>query len=307
MNDEFMEQQRQYWSERNIKAMEASQRNADILLAELLEAHQRAYNELTASLTQKLAELGIDKSKWNGKADAKDLFKLQTLLKEVENADREGLIKKDTRIALNISRLDALITEIDLQIAKLSALANNIVAESKRENYEKIFNETSNELNSFAVINKEAAEMAANKIWAGEHFSDSIWTNKNKLMSKLSTQIVNGILTGKSSQVLAKELANAMRTSYSNAIRVVRTELSYVINQATQDAYIESDVVEGQEWLAAPDEARRCKRCRDKSGEIFYFKNGIPEPSVHTPPLHPNCRCCLVPVLIKPVFKKYNE
>lgn len=298
-HEEFLDEQSEYWSGRTESLMSAVQRNADILLDELFKAYQSAYMDSKASLEAKMAELGLDKAKWHSSATAEDKAKLKRLFQEAIDSDREGLMSEDAKLALDISRLDALIKEFDLQLTKLAVELNNDVEKIKSETYESVFNEIGLELDaaSFKVINKEAVEIAVNKIWARDHFSTSIWNNKSKLTRYLSTAISSGILKGSSVQKMAKELDKVMKSGYKNAVRLIRTEVSYVMNQATQDAYMQCKVVEGQEWLTHPDE-RRCPTCGERHGKVFEYKDGKPEPALDTPPLHPNCRCTIIPKLI---------
>lgn len=298
-SEKLLNEQFEYWSERTEGLMKAVQRNADILLDELLKAYQNAYMDFKASLEAKLTELGEDKAKWHSPITPEEKAKLKRLFQEAIDSDREGLMSQDAQLALSISRLDALIKEFDLQLTKLAVKLNNDTTQIKAETYQSIFNDIGLELDasSFKVINKEAVEIAVSKIWARDHFSTSIWNNKTKLTRYLSTAISSGILKGSSVQKMAKELDKVMKSGYKNAVRLIRTEVSYVMNQATQDAYMQCKVVEGQEWLTHPDE-RRCPTCASKHGQVFKYKDGNPQPALDTPPLHPNCRCTIIPTLI---------
>lgn len=292
--------QKQYWSGRTEALMEASQKNADILLEQLLKAYQSAYIDSKASLEAKLAELGVDKAKWHASATSEEKAKLKKLFEEILKLDEDGNLSDKAHLVYDLSRLDALIKEFDLQLTKLAVELDNSVAQAKKETYESVFNELGFELDAenFKVINKDAVEKAVNKIWAQKHFSSSIWANKTKLVRYLSTAISAGILKGESVDKMAKELDRVMKAGYKNAVRLIRTEVSYIMNQATQDAYIQCEVVEGQEWLTHPDE-RRCPTCAKQHGKVFKYKDGKPDPAIHTPPLHPNCRCTIIPTLVK--------
>lgn len=103
------------------------------------------------------------------------------------------------------------------------------------------------------------------------------------------------------------------------AERIARTEVIRATNFATEEAYKQSEVVEAKEWLTSKDE-RLCPFCAPQDGKIiglsetFFDKgdvvSGVTEEgksvsltigvsNVSSPPLHPNCRCTLIPVLIK--------
>lgn len=101
------------------------------------------------------------------------------------------------------------------------------------------------------------------------------------------------------------------------ATKIARSEVLRATNFATEQAYIQSGVVEKKEWLTAHDE-RTCPWCGQMDGkqigvkEVFYEEGdvirgknengktvtmtvGIDDLSF--PPLHPNCRCTLIPIL----------
>src|SRR3990167_5831972 len=97
----------------------------------------------------------------------------------------------------------------------------------------------------------------------------------------------------------------------SRARKIARTEVIRASNFGTNEAYIQSGVVSGKEWLTEQDD-RTDEFCAEMDGKIidlednFFdlgdsFKIGgrilnIDLFSVEYPPLHPNCRCTLIPV-----------
>ena len=109
---------------------------------------------------------------------------------------------------------------------------------------------------------------------------------------------------------LRKEFAD-MKVNRSKLI--ARTETFKATNFATEEGYIQSDVVEGKEWFTALDE-RVCEFCAEMEGKTMGLgKAWKPRGSSMTgqeggtlkfdyetiidPPLHANCRCRIVPIL----------
>lgn len=83
--------------------------------------------------------------------------------------------------------------------------------------------------------------------------------------------------------------------------RIARTEVIRTSNEAAVDAWKESGVVEGKQWLTTED-GREDADCAELNGKIvwnlggdFYQKEGEFENG--DPPLHPNCRCVVLPVI----------
>lgn len=126
--------------------------------------------------------------------------------------------------------------------------------------------------------------------------------------------VTNGIKDGKS----VPEIRGAIQADFDNitksqAQRITRTEVLRASNQATLDAYQQSGVVEGKQWLTAG----AVDECADYEGKIEAldgsFYSDTDEFADGDPPLHPNCKCVLLPVLINekgyaaPVNKKMLE
>jgi hypothetical protein len=102
---------------------------------------------------------------------------------------------------------------------------------------------------------------------------------------------------------------------------IARTETFKAVNFATDKSYDQSGVVEAKEWFTAMDE-RVCPYCGPMNGKTIgvgktWFKQGetvrgddgsefvADFESISNPPLHANCRCGLVPVLVG--AKKYKS
>lgn len=130
-----------------------------------------------------------------------------------------------------------------------------------------------------------------------ERFTKSMLdTDREKLINMIDV----GLKEGQS----VPEIRNAIQTGFEGeyskmqAQRITRTEVLRASNQAAIDAYEQSGVVEGKQWLTAG----AVDECAQYEGQIeslhanFYgdtdqFKDG-------DPPLHPNCKCVVLPVLI---------
>lgn len=76
---------------------------------------------------------------------------------------------------------------------------------------------------------------------------------------------------------------------------IARTETTYANNTGFQEAYAQSDAVDGKEWIATHDERTR-EAHLVLDGEIVdtraTFSNGLAYPS------EPNCRCVIAPAII---------
>lgn len=130
-----------------------------------------------------------------------------------------------------------------------------------------------------------------------DKFSDSmIETDKEKLAKIIS----EGAEAGDS----IEDIRSAINTDFGDftvgqATRITRTEVLRASSMAAQDAFIQSGIVEAKQWLTAPVACSICAPYSDKIVKLtsdFYsadssgFQDG-------NPPLHPNCRCVLIPIV----------
>jgi HK97 family phage portal protein len=111
--------------------------------------------------------------------------------------------------------------------------------------------------------------------------------------------IVSGLQEGSSIPSIKSAIREKFATYTSTqAERVTRTEVLTASNNGIEDAYIQSGVVEAKEWLTAGDP---CPLCEEYSGKVVEltcdFYTGDTEFDDGNPPLHPNCRCTIIPVL----------
>ncbi|MEA4922316.1 MAG: minor capsid protein [Eubacteriaceae bacterium] len=131
------------------------------------------------------------------------------------------------------------------------------------------------------------------KPWApdGKDFSSRIWENKSKLVNELHTEITQGCITGKPVDTMAKNLANRMGVSESNARRLVQTEAAHFASAADLQSYKDCSM-EKYQYLATLDSSTS-EICADMDGQVFELKDF--EEGMTAPPMHPNCRSTTIP------------
>ena len=93
------------------------------------------------------------------------------------------------------------------------------------------------------------------------------------------------------------EALKTARTKFESekkeAERLVRTELTFVQNEACAETYEKAGILE-YEYLSASDN-RVSKICKQTNGKRFYFKEK--QVGKNFPPLHANCRCTILPIV----------
>lgn len=147
----------------------------------------------------------------------------------------------------------------------------------------------------FQVSFEDSAKDVVNKIWCpdGKHWSSRIWTNKAIMQDALEKGLTDCVARGLSKDKVVTELAAMAGNDRHKAERLVRTELTYIQNEAAADTYEKAGITKYQ-YISATDN-RVSKQCKAINGQIFELKNK--QIGKNFPPLHANCRCTIVPIL----------
>ena len=141
--------------------------------------------------------------------------------------------------------------------------------------------------------------------------------------SALRNILVKGAQEGNSPAVMAREMRGLMKNgegifSKSQAERIARTESGIAQMAGTINGWEQSGVVSGKDFLLAPNACPYCiavdKMFAGRTLQLreTFFKKGdtlIPDGGgrpmkldyhdLQSPPIHPNCRCDLVPVIVE--------
>ncbi len=114
----------------------------------------------------------------------------------------------------------------------------------------------------------------------------------NDEMNKtIINELTDGINRGESIPKLAKRITDSVNgIGIKRATVMARTETLYAFNTAAETRYGQSGI-EKMEWLTAHDE-RLCPQCQPLDGVQFRVDSRH-----ERPPLHPQCRCTLLPVI----------
>lgn len=133
----------------------------------------------------------------------------------------------------------------------------------------------------------------------------------NETIDKLNKTLAEGIQAGENLDKLRKRVDEVYgKAERYRTLRVARTETLNASNEATNEAYRQTGYVKGKEWYVNPD---ACDLCTPFEGKTIglddtYVKEGesyedaageVHENTyddIDSPPLHPNCRCTILPV-----------
>jgi SPP1 gp7 family putative phage head morphogenesis protein len=155
-----------------------------------------------------------------------------------------------------------------------------------------------NQLNEYALdyARERSAEMVG-KRWVDGELVDNPnaeWVISETTRDLLRADIADAIEEGLSNDDLADLLAENYAFSDERAETIARTETAYADVAGNLNAYRESGQVSNKRWLTAPD---CCDECLELDGEVVGLEEDFPNDGGDGPPLHPNCRCDVLPVL----------
>ena len=131
------------------------------------------------------------------------------------------------------------------------------------------------------------------KIWCNDKltFSDRIWKHQNQLLNRLNATLIDAVARGVNPDRLIENLMYDFGVTFNDAKRIVRTETSRIMVQSSADGYSEAGV---DQFEVLADQSGVCKHCAQFNGKRFKLKDQVI--GVNCPPLHPNCRCCIIGV-----------
>lgn len=113
----------------------------------------------------------------------------------------------------------------------------------------------------------------------------------------LKARIVSGISAGDSLDKLASDIRGVFKDwGRKRAMMIARTETGFALSKATNDAYGQSSVVTGKEWITVGDDKVRHEHVMNDGAIIAKggtFPNGEAYPAEHSI----NCRCVLGPAV----------
>ena len=292
-----------YWNKR-VKEYVKSQNISDEELSNRLIKHYiRTSNEINKQIGEYYLKYGEDniveyKMLMEDLKDYPD--ELKKLIERTDEFMKDYPEYEELRDIRNsiykLNRLEALQYSTQIELMKLGAIEQKEMEQHLIDTFGKAYLNTAKELGlgkSFLSINSAVARNTIYDKWVdGRNFSDRIWANKGKLVNQLQTTIRDGFIRGDNYNSLSDLLVKRLDVGFSDAKRLIWTESSFVMNQASAQPYIDAGHTEYR--INAIIDNKTSKICRHMHDEVFKFEDR--KVGINFPPFHPWCRTMIVGV-----------
>ena len=301
---------RDYWEERQVKREAKAFTNIQDIEKEYKIALEKAKQDINKEISRITTTYmndnilnynealkflkGDDYKVW--KKDLHDYIKeYKNLLKTAPLDAQKLYLEIETLSAKSrISHLDSLKAQIDMEFTKLIFGVEDSSKNALNSVYRDTFLEVTKDLGINAIVSRDKIKAVLDRPWSGANFSERLWTNTDKLAQTVKQEIVNGMIQGINLKTMSKRVSERFETAKKNDVeRLLRTEVNYVLNQATLDGYKEAGI-EKYEFSATLD-SRTSQICSELNGEIFEIKKIAV--GLNYPPMHPRCRSTTIPII----------
>nr|DAI10998.1 MAG TPA: minor capsid protein [Caudoviricetes sp.] len=222
----------------------------------------------------------------------KDINKLEKKLLKLFKDTRKEVLNELKIIYADIEaseyakyQIDSLLTSINNALDSLYHKNKEQLTKAFIELYYKFDKEANIDLdikNSFNTVNENLVRETLKTNWSGLSFSERIWEHRRKLAFTIKGELSKGLIRGDSLQDISKIISDKFDTSFSNAMRLVRTESCWIMNEATVNNYKENGIKE-YEIMAFLDN-KTSKICKSMDGEVVNVEEAIPGKNL--PPFH---------------------
>lgn len=293
-----------YWSKR-LQELDVS----------LSKDEKQLFSELSKYYEQEYAALDKEIAAYYAKYGEENVIAFRTLLLELPDADKQLLLQNMDEFAkqypeftdllpvresiYKLNRLEGLQTSSVLQQLKIGAIEQTKFREHFEKQVLKYANYAAEKLGfgtNFYRIDSEMLQVVIGNPWCnGKDFSERIWANREALAQTLQNEIANGLIRGEDYKTMSRILQQKFEnTSQKQAERLVFTEDTYLSNEAKIRPFERNAAYTHYEYLCVEDH-RTCETCRALSGQTFEISKR--NAGLNFPPMHPWCRCTVMPVV----------
>jgi len=285
----------EYWRAREEAALELYLRTDEEIQRRIHELYVYLYDELTKQINgfyQRYATAeGITMAEAMERVSKMDVQAFQTKAKKyVEEKDFSKQANEELRLynaTMKINRLELLKAQMGLEMVDTFNDLENLLGDALNDRAIDELRRQAGILGFSVTGNERWAREIVNASFHNATWSQRIWMYQTDLKNELSMLLTNGLIQGQNPRELAPHLARLFGVSQSDALRLMRTEMARVQEDAQKRSYQEADIE--QFIFIATEDAKTCEICGVMDGEVFEVKKMMP--GENCAPMHPNCRC----------------
>ena len=293
-----------YWEKRQEEAYKAGEMQVNQYFMRLEKAFNQAKRELQKTVESFYWEYAQENSLTYAEAQKRlDKAEIGELKDFIELAMKNiGKVNQDVNnmsIKARMTRYQALEAQVDAILRQLYAIDYQAEAEKTMEEvYGDTYYRTWYNIDQYHGFHEEFAHVEPRTIetllkypFNGANFSERLWKQKDHLQSQIMESLTTMLVQGTPPHNLADDFAKKLNAKKYDAYRLLHTEYSYVVSEATHAGYRE-DGVEQYQILATLD-SKTCGICGRLDGKIYPVSEAVT--GKNKPPFHPFCRCTDVP------------
>ena len=299
---------KEYWEKREAYKLKKGLKDLKKIEKELVDEYKKAMNEIGKEISNLFYKYAKDNNlsysdakKYLNSSEFREFKRdLKSYMKFIEATGDEELLLELNTLAMKsrISRLEEMFYQCGKYINEVYENTNKrlTVAYSStiKDNYYQTIYDIHKAIGvgvSFSYIDNDMIKEILAFPWSGRSYSQNLWINRTKLKNAMVQELTQMIIQGKGVRETSKALSKRLEADYKNCVRLIHTEHSYFMSEATAKAYEELDV-EMYQYSSALDK-RTCESCGALDGEKFKLTDR--KVGVNASPLHPLCRCTELP------------
>lgn len=293
-----------YWQKRQ----EAMYKAGEMQVNQYFKRLEKAFNQSKRELQKTIEAFYFRYAEENGlsfvaaqkRLDAEELGELNDFIAlAMDNIGKYNQQVNNMSLKARVTRYQALEMQVDAILRQLYAIDYQAESEkTMQEVYEDTYYRTWYSIDqyhgfhqAFAQVEPRTVEKLLEYPFNGAAFSSRLWKQKDHLQTQLTEAVTTMLIQGRHPSTLTKEFAKKMQSKKFDAYRLLHTESSFLMSEATHAGYKE-DGVEKYEILATLD-SKTCEICGELDGNVYEVGEEIT--GVNMPPFHPLCRCTDVP------------
>lgn len=301
---------KEYWEKREAYKLKKGLKDLKKIEKELVDEYKKAMDQIGKEISNLFYKYANDNNlsfsdvkKYLNSSEFREFKRdLKSYMKLIEETGDEELLLELNTLAMKsrISRLEEMFYQCGKYINEVYENTNKrlTVAYSStiKDNYYQTIFDIHKSIGvgvSFSYIDNDMIKEILAFPWSGRHYSQNLWINRTKLKNAMVQELTQMIIQGKGVKETSRALSKKLDADYKNCLRLIHTEHSYFMSEATAKAYEELEV-EYYQYSSALDK-RTCESCGALDGEKFKLVDR--KVGVNASPLHPLCRCTELPYI----------